>query len=134
LTDKPEDLIAESLAAELDRTKLTDAVRSESRRVQLDAVRDYLAHELEGNRCKSCRVSQLRTGDQAALVLRLTTVLDAIAALPPEQTGEQEGVTSLASIRDRRSNSRPPGPEDSASTPLGAKQSPRRQGGRRKSR
>lgn len=51
-------------------------------RDKLIALRDYVAHELEGNRCKTCFNSKLRTGDTAALVLRLKTLLDDIESVP----------------------------------------------------
>lgn len=51
-------------------------------RDKLVALRDFVAHELEGNRCTTCYNSKLRTGDTAALVLRLKAILDDIEALP----------------------------------------------------
>jgi hypothetical protein len=87
---------------------LTEAVKKD-RRTQLEAIRDYLAHELEGNRCNQCRISQLRTGDTAALVLRLTNILADIDGLPRE-----DGVVSeLDALRQRRS-ARTPNASDSA--------------------
>jgi hypothetical protein len=62
---------------------LAEAVKGD-RRTQLEAIRDYLAHELEGNRCNTCRMSQLRTGDTAALVLRLSAILKEVDELPRE--------------------------------------------------
>lgn len=58
-------------------------------REKLEAIRDYVAHELEANRCKTCFNSQLRTGDTAALVLRLRAVLEDIEGLPdPNEEGD----------------------------------------------
>jgi hypothetical protein len=51
-------------------------------RQKLEAIRDYVAHELEANLCGTCLNSRLRTGDTASLVLRLKSVLDDIEALP----------------------------------------------------
>lgn len=65
-----------------EREALTEAVRHEDRRVQLEAIRDYIAHQLEGNLCNACLTSRLRTGDQASLILRLQTVLAEIEAIP----------------------------------------------------
>lgn len=62
--------------------RLEDDLKSSDPRVQLTAVRDYLINELMSNRCKTCLGSKLRTGDQAALVLRLTTTFREIAELP----------------------------------------------------
>ena len=90
---------------------LTDSVKKD-RRTQLEAIRDYLAHELEGNRCSTCRMSQLRTGDTAALVLRLTAVLADIDGLPRED-GQ---VSQLDRIRARKA-ARASAPKDSASPP-----------------
>ncbi|MEU3052268.1 hypothetical protein [Streptomyces griseus] len=64
-------------------------------RDKLVSLRDYVAHELESNRCKTCFNSQLRTGDTASLVLRLQKIIEEIAALP-EPGGE---VTRLELIR-----------------------------------
>ncbi len=108
---------------------LEDGVKSGDHKKALIAIRDYLVHELEGHRCKTCQMSQLRTGDTAAIVLRLQKVLDDIAEIP-ESTGE---VTRLESIRRRRDG--PDGSSDSkdrSSPPaFGTKAGPRRQGGRR---
>lgn len=79
-----------------DRANLEEAVKSKDRRAQLEAIRDFLAHELEGNRCKTCQASQLRAGETAALVLRLTKVLEELAALP-EETGQK---SELERIRE----------------------------------
>lgn len=90
---------------------LTEAVKK-GRREQLEAIRDFLTHELEGNRCNSCRISQLRTGDTAALVLRLMKVLEEIEDLPRE-----DGVVSdLDALRARKS-ARTPNSKDSAPSP-----------------
>lgn len=56
--------------------KFIEAIASKDRRTQLEGIRDYLSHELSANRCKACQSSMLRTGDQAALVLRLMKVLE----------------------------------------------------------
>lgn len=78
-------------------------------RDKLIALRDYVAHELEGNRCKTCFMSQLRTGDTASLVLRLKSILDDIEAIPdPNADGE---VDDLERLRKRKS-SRAPAAED----------------------
>jgi hypothetical protein len=100
---------------------LQDAIASGDRRISLVALRDYLAHELEGNRCKSCAMSQLRTGDTAALVLRLTKVMEELEAIP-DTAGT---VSELDQIRARRAASVEAG--------LGTKNGPRRQGGRKTS-
>jgi hypothetical protein len=90
---------------------LTEAVKKD-RRTQLQAIRDYLAHELEGNRCNNCRMSQLRTGDTAALVLRLTNILKEIDELPRE-----DGVVSdLDRIRARRASRTPNATDQPPST------------------
>lgn len=81
-------------------TSLIEAVRTGDKRKSLLAIRDYLAHELEGNRCNRCSMSQLRTGDTAALVLRLTKVIEEIAELPAEGAAQQE--SELDKLRRRR--------------------------------
>jgi hypothetical protein len=77
-----------------ERETLTDAVKHEDRRVQLEAIRDYIAHQLEGNLCNTCLNSRLRTGDQASLILRLQNVLDEIEAIP-----DSEEVNRLDKLR-----------------------------------
>ena len=58
-------------------------------RAKLESIRDYVAHELESNRCSKCFNSQLRTGDTAALVLRLRAILEDIEGLPdPNEEGD----------------------------------------------
>lgn len=105
---------------------LEKAVQSGDHRQALIAIRDYLVHELEVHRCKTCMASQLRTGDTAAIVLRLQKVLDDIAEIP-EKTGE---VSSLDAIRARRGGT-PAAKDSTPATGLGTKAGPRRQGGRR---
>lgn len=118
-------LSSDAAGVSFQRTDVQKAVRSGDRREALIAIRDYLAHELEGKRCKSCAMSQLRTGDTAALVLRLTKVMEEIEAIP-EQTGE---VSELDRIRARRNGNS----ETIGQKQLGTKQAPRRQGGRNSS-
>lgn len=115
-----------------EQKSLSEEIESGERRRSLIALRDYVAHELEGNRCSKCAMSQLRTGDTAALVLRLQKLIEEIAGLPAEQDLEAEaakGVISLASIRNRAADRRPvpPIPHDPG---LGTKAAPRVQGGR----
>lgn len=80
---------------------LREAVASGDRLESLIAIRDYLAWELEGHRCRTCSMSQLRTGDTAALVLRLTKVMEEIEQLEAERRkGEQ--VSGLSGLRQNR--------------------------------
>lgn len=88
---------------------LEEAIASGDRRVSLEAIRTYLAHELEGNRCKTCAMSQLRTGDTAALVLRLMKVMEEIEELPRE-----DGVVSELEALRKRKSARTPTAKDSA--------------------
>lgn len=82
---------------------LEEAIKTGDRRVQLLAIRDYLTHELEVNRCNTCMASKLRTGDTAALVLRLMKVLEEIDELP-RKDGK---VTELDALRARRADRTP---------------------------
>jgi len=117
-------------------TSFTDIISKGDTRESLVALRDYVAHELEGNRCPKCAMSQLRTGDTAALVLRLQKIIEDIEKLPPEQDVEAEaaaGVVNLATILNRIDDDDADGasvPEDSRGSKLGSKNAPRRQGGR----
>lgn len=95
------------------RPSIEEAVKKGDHRDSLIALRDYVAHELEGNRCKTCSMSQLRTGDTAALVLRLQKLIEDIQALPdPNAEGD---VDELEQLRARKS-SRLPDPEASPAT------------------
>ena len=57
---------------------LTAAIESGDRRRSLLGIRDHIVRELDGHRCDRCAMSQMKTGDQAALILRLEKVLAAI--------------------------------------------------------
>lgn len=111
---------------------LVEEIRSGDYRRSLVALRDYVAHELQGHRCTKCEMSLLRTGDTAALVLRLQKVIEDIAALPPENPAElPEGVTSLAALRSIRPTNGKPEAANQPGAQLGTKSAPRRQGGRK---
>lgn len=101
-----------------DKPSLAEEIASGDLRRQLVALRDYVAHELEANRCRTCQMSQLRTGDTAALVLRLQKINEEIAALPPE-SGE---VSPLDELRARRAARTP---EATAPTPTAQRRQPR---------
>lgn len=91
---------------------LQEAVASDDPRRALEAIRDFLVHELEVNRCNTCLASKLRTGDTAALVLRLTDTLDRIQQLP-RNDGQ---VSDLDKLRARRS-ARTPNAQDPPRAP-----------------
>lgn len=95
-------------------------INSGDMRRSLIAIRDYIVHELSDNRCHTCQMSKLKTGDTAALLLRLEKVLQAIADLPVP--GEElDGVQKVQARELAESNV----------IPLGTKHAPRQQGGRR---
>lgn len=107
-----------------ERKHLADAVKGD-RRTQLEGVRDYVVHELEGNLCNTCRNSKLRTGDQASLILRLQTVLEEIANLPKEEsTSRLAAVRNLASVPQKAT-----GTDDGS--PVTGREAPRRTGTRK---
>jgi hypothetical protein len=83
--------------------RLEEDLRSDDPRTQLMAVRDYLINELTVNRCQTCTSSKLRTGDTAALVLRLTTTLKEIAELP----NPNAELDPVEEIQQRRNNVTP---------------------------
>ena len=111
---------ADEFSMEFPKTKLQDSVKGD-RRTQLEAIRDYIAHELEVHLCKTCLASRLRTGDQASLILRLQTVLAEIDALPIN-TGE---VSELDRLR-LRAVPGGHGSPDSEDQPLSGKSAQRR--------
>jgi hypothetical protein len=79
-----------------ERIPLTDAVEGD-RRGALIAIRDYIAVQLEGHLCSTCLNSRLRTGDQAALILRLSKVMEEIDVM----TDPDEEVSDLDELRLR---------------------------------
>lgn len=87
------------------RNDLTEVVADEdaSMRDKLEAIRDYIAHQLEGNLCNTCLNSRLRTGDQASLILRLQTVLEQIEKIPVYDAE----VSELEKIRNRAGTPQP---------------------------
>jgi hypothetical protein len=105
----------------------------------LIALRQFIAHELDGNRCKTCHMSQLKTGDQASLLLRAQKIIEDIETLrrtkaPVNDQKLPEGVTSLASIKQLRPTHWQPDTPDSDNSKLGTKAGTRRSGsGRRQS-
>lgn len=83
-----------------ERQSVEQAMKEGTYRDKLIALRDYVAHELEGNRCRTCAMSQLRTGDTASLVAKLKGLLDDIEALPdPNEVSEEDPLESLR-LRD----------------------------------
>lgn len=116
---------------------LVAASRSGDMRTALEALRDILAHEIQGNRCKTCQMTQMRTGEFSSLALRLQKVLEDLQALPARANPSEslpEGVTSLESIRDRRPSADPDrltGTESPPHAAHGTKNAERRQGGRK---
>ena len=111
---------------EANKSALVRDVQSGDMRRALMAIRDYVVHELDGNRCSKCAMSQLKTGDTAALVLRLQKILEDIASLPEAKSGEDDDApkSGLAGIRQLRAVG--------DNEPLGTKASPRTQGGPRR--
>lgn len=115
-----------------EQSALVREVQSGDMRRALVAIRDYVVHELDGNRCPKCAMSQLKTGDTASLVLRLQKVLEEIesikaaAEVEQKQVEQKQSGTGLAGIRQLRAVG-----QDEA---LGTRNSPRTQGGPRRRR
>jgi hypothetical protein len=113
-----------------------EAIQSGDKRKSLEAMRDAIAREFDGNRCKTCQSSLLRAGDQAALYIRLLKIIDELEALPVASDGT-ETKTGLALIRSQRTGEATEDEsddDDSNVHRLGTKRGPRKQGGRRVSR
>lgn len=104
-----------------EREELGTAVKGD-RKQQLEGIRDYITHQLEGNLCNTCLNSRLRTGDQASLILRLQDVLKELDALKPSEEGNRldnirrlrpvvggEDVPSDDPLSKRKSGTRKPG-------------------------
>lgn len=94
--------------------KLEDVVKTGDYRASLVALRDYVAHELEVHRCSACQAFQLRTGDTAALVLRLQKVMEEIESIPAV-TKEVSRLDQLRARRDGKSTSKDSGSAKRAS-------------------
>lgn len=112
---------------------LESALKSGDFREQLIAIRDVLIHELTGHRCPKCEMSMMRTGETAALALRLTKTIEMIAALPDPNAGGEEQ-DELAKLRTLHAAGGVSDPEDRPPSRHGTKAGERRQGGRRPSR
>ncbi|MFF5973731.1 hypothetical protein ACFY7C_19600 [Streptomyces sp. NPDC012769] len=67
------------------RPNLEEVVKRGDYRESLMAMRDFVAHELEGNRCKTCHMTQMRTGELSALVLRLQKLIEDIVKIPENE-------------------------------------------------
>lgn len=118
--------------------KLQEAIESGDTRRALIGLRDHIVRELDGQRCLKCSMSQLKSGDQASLILRLQQILVEIEKNPSaeqqaraEASAKSEGkVRSLADIRGSRDATA--SAEDDRQ--LGTKSAARRQGGPRRGR
>lgn len=91
------------------RASLEEVVAKGDHRDSLIALRDYVAHELESNRCSKCFNSQLRTGDTAALVLRLQKIIEDIEAI----ADPDEDADDLTLLRQRKASRAPTDPRAS---------------------
>jgi hypothetical protein len=110
----------------LSDSNLQDEVKSGDMRRALIAIRDYLVQELDVNRCSACMASKLKTGDTAALVLRLQKVLEEIAALGDPNAKDEDPVKAAQEKYAAAS-----GGGGATVTNLGTKRAPRLQGGTR---
>lgn len=91
------------------RENLEEVVRKGITRDSLIAMRDFVAHELEVNRFKTCFMSQMRTGELPALALRLQKLIEDIEAIPdPNAEGE---VDDLEKLRKSKSSRAPKAPD-----------------------
>lgn len=101
-------LSGDAPSVEFDREALRKAVKG-TRREQLEAIRDYIADQLENNMCSTCKASRLRTGDQASLILRLQAVLTELDAVKSAESttnrlsGIRGSVSNLDEHRQRHS-------------------------------
>jgi hypothetical protein len=117
-----------------ERRHLAEVVAEDDDIASLDALINLVAHELDDNRCAKCQSIQMRSGDTAALVLRLQKLLEDRATRKAEEKRRNpeklpEGVSSLAGLAGRRNGGA--GAANSRDAGLGTKNGPRRQGGRK---
>jgi hypothetical protein len=100
-----------------------DAVTKGTMREALDALIALAAHELSGNRCSKCQMSQMKTGDIASLMLRTQKLLEERNAIP-EPGEEKSQIEKMKEARNAGASvTALPGT-------LGTKKGPRQQGGR----
>ncbi|MCX4912817.1 hypothetical protein [Streptomyces sp. NBC_00687] len=92
----------------------SEAIADGDKRTQLEAIRDRLAAEIEGDDCCDCgKPRRSFGGETAALALRLVKVLEALESIP-----ESTVVSRVDELMARRTG--------------GAPNAARRQGGRRR--
>jgi len=88
------------------RKSLVEAMKG-NRREQLEAMRDYVADQLEVHMCKTCLASKLRSGDQASLLLRLQQITEGLESLPSaDEEDEVEAVMREVRGLKKGANSR----------------------------
>lgn len=119
-----------------ERRHLAEVVAEDDDIASLDALINLVAHELDDNRCSKCQSIQMRSGDTAALVLRLQKLLEDRAARKAEEKRRNpeklpEGVSSLVGLAAARGRNGGSGTANSRDSGLGTKSGPRRQGGRK---
>lgn len=94
-----------------------------SQREVLDAMIEFVAKELSGNRCSKCMNSNMKSSDLASLVLRLQKLIEDRDALPTEND-EKTQIEKMQEARNQGAQvTALPGT-------LGTKKAPRQQGGR----
>lgn len=108
--------------AGFDQTFL-EKITSGNQRQVLDAMIEFVARELSGNRCSKCMNSNMKSSDLASLVLRLQKLIEDRDAIP-EEGAEQSQIDKMKEARNAGASvTALPGT-------LGTKKAPRQQGGR----
>lgn len=105
----------------------------------LRALAALAAHELAGNRCKTCKMSVMKMGEISSLMLRLQKIYEEIEDLtggPKKSDGNPDKPKKGGSLRDIQSVGHlkvvgQSGPEDSGLPLYGTRSASRRQGGRK---
>ena len=115
---------------------LEKAVAEGTRLDVLKALAAHIAHELSGNRCKTCYMSYMKTGEQSSLILRLQKIFEEMEILDPSKLPNPDDVPEKkGGLRDIQRNAlRVVGgtaSPDSGPPQYGSKTAPRRQGGRK---
>jgi hypothetical protein len=77
-----------------------EEIESGDYRRSLVAMRDLVAHELDGVRCNNCQMLQIRSGETSALVLRLQKIIEDIQAIP----APDEEKDDLEKLRERKTS------------------------------
>jgi hypothetical protein len=103
----------------------SDAVKSGDYRKSLVAIRDSIAARLNRPPCEACGFDSIPAADYAALMLRLTKVLETLDGLPPAEAKKLSGLAAIQARRGGLSAVPDDEPEVADTKTLGTRKAPR---------